>query len=161
MKRLEFQRNFQPQAGGIFSERTNVLNAPCPLIPRRDHFLLPDIFAQHQQQVARFEFINEVQVSLATLDVEPLNRLIEVDESKRDAGDGNNGKTGFAACVLNQPTLFGVDFHRVGENIDAVESDLLRLANAFGGSDRRTEPSGVNESKFHDGASVISLKSRS
>ena len=57
------------------------------------------------------------------------------------------------ALSLDEPALADVDVERIGKNVDAVEADLLRHANAVGRLPARLRPRGIDESQFHGGVS--------
>ncbi len=46
---FQLQRNLQSQSAGTVAHGPDVPHSGGPLLLRGDHFLLPDVFAQHQQ----------------------------------------------------------------------------------------------------------------
>ena len=52
MKRFELNRNLDAQPRGIFAHFLHGFHSPFPLVLRGDDFLLPDVFAKYQQEVA-------------------------------------------------------------------------------------------------------------
>ena len=130
------------------------LTAGRPLLGRRNHFLLPDVFAQDQQHVLRLEQVGHVEIRPDPLDVEPLDAGVEVDQPDRDAGDAHDRQAGRVALVLDQPLLLDVDVERIGEDVDRVEADLLGLVDAERRPAAGLDPGGVDESEFH-GDSIV------
>ena len=55
-------------AGRILAQRADVFDADVPLFGRRDHFLLPDVFAEHEKDIPRAQAMGHVEVSLHALD---------------------------------------------------------------------------------------------
>src|SRR5262245_11792227 len=87
--------------------------------------------------------------------MEALHAGIEVDQADRDTSDADDRQAGAVAFALDEPAFLGVDVERIGENVDAVEADFARHANAVSGSLAGLDPGGVDETEFH-GASPLS-----
>ena len=118
----------RPRSLGIFAQCLHVLDRGCPLLGGRNHFLLPDVLAQDQEHVPRLEQIGHVEIGLHSLEVEPLDAGVEVDQPDRHAGDAHDRQAGLVALVLDQSLFLDVDIERVGEDVDRVEADLPGLA---------------------------------
>src|SRR5439155_21780818 len=101
LERLQLQGDLQPQVGGVFAQLGDVTDAGLPLLGRRDHLALPDVLADHQQQVFRRELVAQVQVCPASLEVEALHAGVEVDEADGDAGDTDDGQPGPLALAAD------------------------------------------------------------
>ena len=149
MKRLQLQGDLHAQLRRIVAQQPAVLDARPPLLLGRNHFLVPDVFAQHQQHVLGLVLVGQVEILLHALDMKPLHAGIEVDQPHRHAGDRDDRQLQPVALVLDQPPLADVDIERIDEDIDRVEAELLGLPQAI---DRRLiglHPGGVDEAEFH------------
>ena len=149
LERLQFQGDLQSQVGGVLAQLAAVADADLPLLGRRDHLPLPDVFAQHQQQVLGLVFVAQVEVSPAALQVEPLHAGIEVDQADGDASDADDRQAGPVALALDEPAFLDVEVERIGEDVDGVEADLLGGADAVGGVAAGLCPGGIDEAEFH------------
>ena len=95
----------RPRSAAYSPSIADVLDAGCPLLGRRDHLLLPDVFAQDEQDVPRLEGTCHVEIGPDPLDVEPLDARVEVDQADRHAGDADDRQAGRVAFVLDEPLL--------------------------------------------------------
>ncbi len=55
LKGLEFDGNLQIEFLSVLAESLDVVYSDPPLLRGRNYFLLPDVFAQHQQQIVASE----------------------------------------------------------------------------------------------------------
>ena len=60
LERLQFERDLKPKRLSVLTEILHSFHGPLPLLGRRNDLLLPDILAEHQQQVFAAELITEV-----------------------------------------------------------------------------------------------------
>ena len=95
VERLQLQRDLQAEAGGVLAPAPGRSSTPArPLLGRRDHLALPDVLAQHEQDVPRLERVGHVEIRPDPVDVEPLDARVEVDQADRDAGDADDRQAG-------------------------------------------------------------------
>ena len=106
------------------------VDAEPPLLGRRDHLLLPDIFPEDEEQIAAAVVGGEIEVGPAAVEVEAAHRGAEVDEAERDAAQAHDRQIELAAGVGDQPPLRRGHVERIGEEIDRVEAESLRLLEA-------------------------------
>ena len=156
MERLELNGDLEAQPRGVVAQLAPRFHGPFPLILGRDHLLLPDVFAQHQQKVLGCELVDKIQMRLGTLQVELAHRPIEIRNAQRAAAHADDRQAHFAAGVLDEPPFFDVDLEGIGRDIDGVKTDLPGPANAFRRAHGGTQPGGIDESEFHACASLIS-----
>ena len=149
MKRLELERDLQAEVLGIVPQGPDVLDADRPLIGRRDHLALPDVLAEHEQDVLRLEEVGQVEIGAHPVDVEPLHARVEVDQADGHAGDADDRQARPVAFVLDELPLSHVDVERVGEDVDRVEADLLRLLDSVRRLAARLGPGGIDQAEFH------------
>ena len=148
-ERLEFQGDLQAQVGRVLAQVAAGGDGRLPLLGRRDHFLVPNVLAQHQEQVFRLEFVTHVEVFLAAIHMEPLHGRVKVDQPDGDARDADDGQAGAGTLVADEPPLAGVDVERVGEDVDRIETDFLGGTDAVGGPLPGLHPGGVDQAEFH------------
>src|SRR5262249_28746224 len=86
---LEFERDLSPELRCVLAQFTKVLHCRLPLLGGRDDFLLPNIFAQHKQDVLGIIFVCQVQIGPAALEMKTLHSRIEINEAKRNASNAN------------------------------------------------------------------------
>ena len=127
---LKLDGDLNAPVGGIGAELADGVDAELPLLRRRDHLLLPDIFPEDEKQIAAAVFGGEIEVGPATVEVEAAHRGAEVDESEGNAAQAHDREIEFAAGVGDQPALRRRHVERVGKEIDRVEAEPLRLLEA-------------------------------
>ncbi len=149
-KGFELQRNLQPQRRGVVGQSAAILDARPPLLGGWYHLAVPDVLTEHEEQILRLEFVDQVEVGFRTLDVKPLHARIEIDQTHRHAADRDDRKLLPPTFMANQPPLANVDVERVGEDVDRVEADFLRLADAPARFASRLGPRRINQSQLHD-----------
>ena len=71
-------KDLEAALAGVVAEEFAVLDGELPLLPRRDDFLLPDIFSDHEQIVFRAERHAHVEIAFAALDVKALHGRVEI-----------------------------------------------------------------------------------
>src|SRR5581483_2981857 len=106
------------------------------------------VLAEHEQDVLRPEFVGEVEVRPAPGGVEPLDRRVEVDEPDGDARHADDGEPGLLALGADELALPRVGVERVGEDVDGVEPDGLRLADAVGSALAGLRPRRVDQTEL-------------
>ncbi len=144
----------RPSSAAMFAEGLHVLDGGSPLLFGGDHFLLPDIFTQDEQDVFGLEEERHVEVGAHAIEVKSLDAGVEVDESDGDASDAHDRQAGFAALGHDQFFLVDVDIERVGEDVDRIEADFLGLPDSEVGSAAGLDPGRVDEPELHDAFSV-------
>src|SRR5262249_50294888 len=125
VKRLQLQGDLHTEIGRVIAEHLQVADSRLPLLLRRNHFLLPDVLTQNEQQVLRLVLIDQVEILLAPVNVKPLNTRIEVDEADGDAGDAYDGQAGRVTLALDEPAFLDVDVERIGKDVDGIKADLF------------------------------------
>src|ERR1700722_12356590 len=78
-----------------------------------------------------------------------LHARIEIDQADSNASNADDRQAGLVAFALDETALPDVHVERVGENVDGVEADLLRHADAVGGFAARLSPRRIDEAEFH------------
>jgi hypothetical protein len=76
---FQFQRNIDFPFPGVIAETPAGFNPPLPLGGWRDHFPLPDIFAQHEQNVLGPPMRGEINEFSGAFNVKLTDWVIEVD----------------------------------------------------------------------------------
>ena len=130
LERLELDGDPQAPVGGVGSELADGVDAELPLLGRRDHLLLPDILPEDEKEIAAAVVGGEIEVGPAAVEVEAAHRGAEVDEAERDAAQAHDRQIELAAGVGDQPPLRRGHVERIGEEIDRVEAESLRLLEA-------------------------------
>ena len=149
LKRLELHGDLEAELAGVRTQETSLLDGQSPLFGGGDHLLLPEVFAQHQQEVTRPKLVGHVEILADPVHVEPLDAGIEVDEAQGHAGHADDGQPGAAALLADQPPFLDIDIERIGEDVDGVEAQLPGLGDAERGSPPRLDPGRVDQSEFH------------
>ena len=149
----ELDRDLHAVVGGLAAELADGLDARPPLLGRRNHLLLPDVFTEHEQQIRAAEFGSQIDEGAAAIEVKPTDRRIEVDEPEGDAAQAHDRQVEVAAGVFDQGSLGGVDVERIGEDVDRVEAESLRLFEAEAGAFAGLGEGRVDEAEFHAGGS--------
>ena len=106
-KRFEFQGDFESQVLSVLGQFPAVVDTGFPLLRWRDHLLVPDVLAEHQQQVVGLVLVTEVQERVAAVHVEALDGGIEIDQANGDTADRDDWQTGLVALGLDQSSLPG------------------------------------------------------
>src|SRR5215472_6270307 len=88
MKWLDFERKLETEAVRVFGQLADLFHGPLPLVGRRNDFLLPDVLAEHQQQIPSLEFVAQVKIRLCTRDVEVPHGTIEIGDAESTADRG-------------------------------------------------------------------------
>ena len=158
LERLQFQGDLQPEVAGGLAQLADVADAGLPLLRRRDDLPLPNVFAEHQQQIASLELVTHIEIAAAAFQVEALHARVEVDQSDGHAGDADDGQSDPFALAADQPAFAGVDVERVGENVDGVEADLFRHLNAERRVAAGLRPCGVDKAEFHEAETPFRTK---
>ena len=115
------------------------------MIGGRDHFLLPDVFAEHEQDIAAFELVTEIEIAFSARDMKITDGLVEIGDAQ-SAADGRDDREIVGDGGGPDKTPFaGVDFKRVGEDVDRIKANLFGEFDALCGIDWRTEPGRVDE----------------
>ena len=135
------------------AELADGLDARPPLLRRRDHLLLPDVFTEHEQEVRAAELGRQVEEGPAAVEMKPPDRRIEVDQPEGHAAQAHDRQVEVAAGVFDQGPLGGVDLERIGEDVDRVEAELLRLLEAEPCAFAGLGEGRVDEAEFHAGSS--------
>jgi hypothetical protein len=130
LERLEFDGDPQAPVCCVGPELADGVDAEPPLLGRRDHLLLPDIFPENQEQIAAPVFSGEIEVGSAAVEVEAAHRGAEVDEAEGDAAQAHDRQIELAAGVGDQPALGGGHVEGVGKEVNRVEAEPLRLFQA-------------------------------
>src|SRR5262249_56131507 len=69
---------------GVIAEDATGLDSPAPLLGRRDDFSLPNVFAEHEENVFRAPLSGKVDEGFTALYVEGAHGFVEVDKAGRD-----------------------------------------------------------------------------
>ncbi len=83
-KRFQFQGDIDFLLAGVISKAAASLEAPLPLSGRCNNFALPNILAQHQQDVSCIPGVGKVNELLAAFDMKLTNGFVEVNQSESD-----------------------------------------------------------------------------
>ena len=140
MERLQLDGDLQAQLAGVLAHFAHRLHGPVPLVARRDHFLLPDVLADHDEVVLRLQFVAELQVLLRAVDVEAADAGVEVDEAERAADHGDHRQARSRALSLMSLRSLASISSGSAEDVDRVEADLLvsRMPSAVPPASRTT-----------------------
>ncbi len=143
---FKFQSDIDSLCVGIIADAPASLDGPAPLRFRGDHLALPDVFPQYKQHIAGPQLGGEIEVALDAIDVIGAYGIVEIDQSRGDDHAGNDGETGFAAGVGDEPFFFRRDRGRFGENIDGVEPDAGNVPQPCRGVDAGLAECAVDDS---------------
>ena len=89
-KRLQLQRDLHAERFGLFGQPATVFDTRLPLLGGRNHLAVPDVFAQHQQQVSRLQLVDEIEIGFRSLEMESLHARIEIDQTDGHATHRND-----------------------------------------------------------------------
>ena len=85
-ERLQLECDIDFLLVGVIAEDVTGLDSPAPLLGRRDDFPLPNVFAEHEENVFRTPLSSKVDEGFAALHVEGAYGFVEVDKAGRDDG---------------------------------------------------------------------------
>ena len=134
---------------GVIAEDATGLDGPAPLLGRRDDFSLPNVFAEHKENVLRSELSSKVDEGLAALHVEGTYGFVEVGQAGRDHGKRNDGQVAFPARVQHQVFFLWGNGHGLCEDVHAIEADAGDVLEADCGVHAGLAEGAVDDSKFH------------
>src|SRR5262245_51865644 len=87
---LDVQGDVDALAVRVIPKAPVDVHAPLPLVDGPDHFALPDVFTQDQEDVFRVPSLGQVDKALAPFQVELAHRRVEIDQAYRHDGQGND-----------------------------------------------------------------------
>ena len=134
---------------GVIAEDATGLDSPAPLIGRRDDFSLPNVFAEHKENVFRSQLSSKVDEGFAALHVEGAHGFVEVDKASRDDGKRNDGQVAFPARVQHQVFFLWGNGHGLREDVHAIEADAGDVLEANCGVYAGLAERAVNDAEFH------------
>ena len=134
---------------GVIAEDATGLDSPAPLLGRRDDFSLPNVFAEHKENVFRTQLSSKVDEGFAALNVEGAHGFVEVDKAGRDDGKRNDRQVAFLARVQHQVLFLWSDGHGLCEDVHAIEADAGDVLEADCGVHAGLAEGAVDDTKFH------------
>ena len=103
-----------------------MFDGPIPLVGGRDHFLLPNVFADHEQVILRAERYGHIEVAFAALDMKFLHARIKINEPHAHPYYADDRQLQFIAGLFDhRDAVAGVVVERILKNIHAVEAKFL------------------------------------
>ena len=111
----------------MVSQPAAIVHRRVPLLLGRNDFLVPDVLANHQQQVFCLVLVDQVQVCPCPIHVEFLDAGIKVDQAHCHTADRYDGQVQPVTLVLDKTPFFHIGFQRVKEEVDHIKADLLGL----------------------------------
>src|SRR5262249_15524102 len=94
-ERLQLKSDVDFLLVSVIAEDTTGLDCPTPLVGRRNDLSLPDVFAEHEENVFRTPFCGKVDEGFAALHVKGAHGFIEVDQAGGNDGKRNDGQVAF------------------------------------------------------------------
>ena len=137
------------ERGGVVPKTADIFHARPPLLGRTNPSTLPDVFPEHQKDIASPILVGEVEILSDPIDTESLNAWIEIDQSDGDAADRNNRRPQLFTFGDNQAASTHINIERVGEDVNRVEADLFCFADAPCGVFTRLNPAAVDQPQSH------------
>ena len=150
MERLKLNDDFEVAFAGIVAKKSAVFDSEPPLLLRWDDLFLPNVFTDDEQVVFRAKSRTHVEVALAALDMEALNRRIEIHQTDAYADHADDRQPEFVAGLLDLgDAVCGLRLRRILENINTVEAQLLGFPETIHEANAVLFPSRINHSQFH------------
>ena len=150
VERLKLNDDLEVAFAGVVAKKSAVFDSEPPLLLRRDDLFLPNVFTDDEQVVFRTKRRTHVEVALAALDVEALNRRVEIHQANAYADHADDRQFEFVAGLLDLgDAVCGLRLHRVLENINTVEAQFLGFPEAIHKANAVLFPSRINHSQFH------------
>src|ERR1700736_3791571 len=149
LSRLRLERDVDFLFVGVVAEDATGLDSPAPLFGRRDDFSLPNVFAEHEENVFRTPLSSKVDEGFAALHVEGAYGFVEVDKAGRDDGKRNDGQVFFPARVQHQVFFLRGNGHGLREDVHAIEADAGDVLEADCGVHAGLAERAVDDAKFH------------
>ncbi len=148
-ERLQLECDVDFLLVGVIAEDATGLDSPAPLLGRRDDFSLPNVFAEHEENVFRAPLSGKVNEGFAALHVEGAHGFVEVDKTGRDDGKRNDGQVVFPAGVQHQVFFLWGNRHGFREDVHAIEADAGDVLEAGCGVHAGLAERAVDDAKFH------------
>ena len=148
-ERLQFECDIDFLLVGVIAEDATGLNSPAPLLGRRNDFPLPNVFAEHEENVFRTPLSSKVNEGFAALHVEGAYGFVEVDKADRNDGKRNDGQVIFPAGVQHQVFFLRGNGHGLREDVHAIEADAGDVLEAHGGVHAGLAERAIDNAKFH------------
>jgi hypothetical protein len=148
-ERLQLECDVDFLLVGVITEDATGLDRPAPLLGRRDDFSLPNVFAEHEENVFRAPLSGKVDEGFAALRVEGSHGFVEVDKAGRDDGKRNDRQIVFPAGVQDQAFFLRSNGHGFREDVHAIEADAGDVLEADCGVHAGLTERAVDDAKFH------------
>ena len=150
-ERLQLECDVDFLLVGVIAEDATGLNSPAPLVDRRDDFSLPNVFAEHEENVFRTPLSGKVDEGFAALNVEGSHGFVEVDKAGRDDRKRNDGQVFFLAGLQHQAFFLRGNGHGFRKDVHAIEADAGDVLEADRGVHAGLTERAVDDAKFHRG----------
>src|SRR6516164_1009984 len=148
-ERLQLECDVDFLLVSVIAEDATGLDSPAPLLGRWDDFSLPNVFAEHEENVFRAPLSGKVNEGFAALHVEGAHGFIKVDKTDRDHGKRNDGQVVFPAGVQDKAFFFWGNGHGFREDVHAIETDAGNVLEADCGVHAGLAERAVDDAKFH------------
>ena len=119
-KRLEFEGDIDFLFLSVIANCAASFDSPAPLRLRGNHFALPKIFSENEEDVAGAPGAGEIDKLFGAFDVKLANGFGEVSQAERTERERNNGQAEFLTSpgdegcfLLGDADGFGVDVHTI------------------------------------------------
>ena len=147
MERLKFNNNLKVSLSSIISKNFAVLYSEFPLFLRWNHFLLPNILADHEQVVFRAKRRAHVKVTLAALDVKSLHGGIKIHKANTHPDHTDDRQLElFTGLFYGRYSIISIRFRRILKNINAIKSQFLGFLEPIHKAHPMLFPSRINHS---------------
>jgi hypothetical protein len=159
-ERLQLECDINFLFVGVIAEDATGLDSPAPLLGRRDDFSLPNVFAEHKENVFCTPLSGKVDKCFAALHVEGAHGFVKVDKAGRDDGKRNDGKVVFPTRVQHQVFYLRGNGHGLREDVHAIEADAGDVLEADCGVHAGLTERAVDNAKFHRSWMFGTLKTK-
>ena len=151
MERFQLNHDIQAQISGVVSQNLAVFHSELPLFFCGDHFLLPDVFTNHEQVILCLERGTHVEIAFAALNVEFLDRGVEIDQTNTHPHHADDGQLQFIAGLFDGANaILRVVIKWILKNIHAIEAQFLGFMQSVDQPDSVLFPRRINHPKFHN-----------
>src|SRR5258708_1698123 len=148
-ERLQLECDIDFLLVGVVAEDATGLDSPAPLLGRRNDFSLPNVFAEHEENVFRTPLSSKVDEGFAALHVEGAYGFVEVDKAGRDDGKRNDGQVVFLARVQHQAFFLRSNGHSLREDVHTIEADAGDVLEADCSVHAGLAERAIDDAKFH------------
>src|SRR5579883_200950 len=151
-ERLEFKRNVNLTFVRVITQAAAGFNAPLPLRLRGYDLALPDVFAEHQQDVFCAPGLGKVNVTFAAFQMKFTDRLVEINQADGHNRQRNDGQNELRRGIGDETDFLLRNTHRFGVDVHRVEADARDVLEAGRGVHAGLIERAVDNAELHAGS---------